>query len=55
MNTNEKSVKPMSGYIGLLFALILVVGTIFLLAIRNPAGFVLLFLFLLMLPGFFYV
>ena len=53
----ERTTKPISGYIMLLVEFILLSGTIFFFVVsRNPFALLAgLFLFLLLLPGFFYV
>lgn len=56
MKTNEKNSSPISGYIMAFFALIFIIQALFFfIAIKNPWGLVGLFLFLLLVPGFFYV
>jgi regulator of protease activity HflC (stomatin/prohibitin superfamily) len=56
MNTSEKTIKPISGYVMLIFSgMLLVVSLFVFIAFKNPWGLVPLFFFLLSLAGFFYV
>lgn len=56
MNSKEITTKPMSGYIMVLIELLILIGSIFLLAgIRSPWGLPGLLIFAVFLPGFFYV
>ena len=56
MQTNEKTTKPISGYFMVFVSFIFLAAALFFfIALKNPWGVVPLFLFLLSLPGFFYV
>ncbi|MEQ8472706.1 MAG: SPFH domain-containing protein [Marinoscillum sp.] len=56
MESQEKSITPLSGYIGLIFCSILLVGSLGLIAASKNGFFgITLFLGVLMIPGFFFV
>lgn len=56
MESNERNHTPLSGYIGLVINLFLLVAFIFLIvSTRQPIWLLLFFSWVLMLPGFFYV
>lgn len=56
MNENEKSHSPISGYIILLFDLVLIIGSLVaLIVVKVPLFVFTLFLGIILLPGFFFV
>ena len=54
MNSNEKSNKPISGYLIIVIEIVLVVAALFTLRI-GPIGIIPIILFVFFLPGFFFI